>query len=46
MGAKNKNAFIPAKRRMKASNEPCRKLSDRLASSFSLSEKLARPIEG
>jgi hypothetical protein len=36
---KNKNAFFPAKRRMKAFNEPCRKPFDRLASSFSLTEK-------
>src|SRR5208282_4774353 len=35
-----KNLQTPAKRRMKASNESCRKPSDRLASSFSLTEKL------
>jgi hypothetical protein len=36
---KQKRLQTPAKRRMKASNEPCRKPSDRLASSFSLTEK-------
>jgi hypothetical protein len=37
----NKNAFNSAKRRMKASNGSCRKRFDRLASSFSLTEKSA-----
>jgi hypothetical protein len=35
----NKKPSIPAKRGMKASNESCRKPFDRLASSFSLTEK-------
>ncbi len=34
-----KNLQTPAKRRMKASHESCRKPFDRLASSFSLTEK-------
>ena len=38
---KTKNLQTPAKRRMKAFNEPCRKPFDRLASSFSLTEKSA-----
>ncbi len=36
-----KNLQTPAKRRMKASHESCRKPFDRLASSFSLTEKSA-----
>lgn len=38
---KTKNLQTPAKRRMKASHESCRKPFDRLASSFSLTEKSA-----
>jgi len=40
-GLKTKNLQPPAKRRIKAFNESCRKLFDRLASSFSLTEKSA-----
>jgi hypothetical protein len=39
---KTKNLQTPAKRRMKASNESCRKQFNRLASSFSLTEKWLR----
>jgi hypothetical protein len=38
--ATTKNLQTPAKRRMKAFSESCRKPFDRLASSFSLTEKL------